>query len=140
MSESGLTLDWLPPSGFSLEIPFLWGTQVAEQEPPHATLRNLLGERKKLHAMRTLPLSEADTAVLGEHVDYIQNVLPHDADDPFWAPLDHRERVADITVPASLIGGWYDFFLPGQLRDFRILQDAGRPARITVGPGEAFHG
>ncbi|MBK3574955.1 CocE/NonD family hydrolase [Streptomyces sp. MBT65] len=138
VSESGLTLDWLPPSGFSLEIPFLWGTQVAEQERPRAVLRNMLGERKKLRAMRTLPLSEADTAVLGEHVDYVQNVLTHDADDPFWAPLDHRERVADITVPASLIGGWYDFFLPGQLRDFRTLQEAGRPARLTVGPWPHF--
>ncbi|WP_410608358.1 CocE/NonD family hydrolase [Amycolatopsis sp. lyj-109] len=138
VSESGLTLDWLPPSGFSLEIPFLWGTQVAQQERPHATLHNLLGERKKLQAMRTLPLNQADTAVLGTHVDYIQNVLTHDADDPFWAPLDHRERVADITVPASLIGGWYDFFLPGQLRDFRTMQDAGRPARLTIGPWPHF--
>ncbi|MEO6086240.1 MAG: CocE/NonD family hydrolase [Umezawaea sp.] len=138
VAESGLTLDWLPPSGFNLEIPFLWSAQVADQEHPHAALRNLLGERKKLQAMRTLPLSEADTAVRGEHVDYFQNVLTHDAGDPFWAPLDHRERVTDITVPTSLIGGWYDFFLPSQLRDFQVLQAAGRPARLTIGPWPHF--
>jgi putative CocE/NonD family hydrolase len=138
VAESGLTLDWLPPAGFTLEIPFLWGTQVARQERPYSALRTLLGERKKLRAMRTLPLNQADTATLGEHVGYVQNVLTHDADDPFWAPLDHRERVADITVPASLIGGWYDFFLPGLLRDFRVLQDAARPARLTIGPWPHF--
>jgi putative CocE/NonD family hydrolase len=42
--------------------------------------------------------------------------------------------VAEVSVPVSSIGGWYDIFLPGQLRDFQILQQAGRPARLTVGP------
>jgi hypothetical protein len=42
--------------------------------------------------------------------------------------------VAKVTVPVSSIGGWYDIFLPGQLRDFTVLQEAGRPARLTVGP------
>ncbi len=37
-------------------------------------------------------------------------------------------------MPVSSIGGWYDIFLPGQIRDFEILQEAGRPARLTVGP------
>ena len=39
-----------------------------------------------------------------------------------------------MTVPVSSIGGWYDIFLPGQLRDFMTLQEAGRTARLTVGP------
>jgi putative CocE/NonD family hydrolase len=37
-------------------------------------------------------------------------------------------------VPVFSIGGWYDIFLPGQLRDFNILQDAGRAPRLMVGP------
>ena len=37
-------------------------------------------------------------------------------------------------MPVSSVGGWYDIFLPGQLRDFQALQQAGRPARLTVGP------
>lgn len=39
-----------------------------------------------------------------------------------------------MTVPVSSIGGWYDIFLPGQIRDFTTLQAAGRPARLTIGP------
>jgi uncharacterized protein len=42
--------------------------------------------------------------------------------------------VAQVSVPVSSIGGWYDIFLPGQLRDFRVLQEAGRRPRLTVGP------
>ena len=37
-------------------------------------------------------------------------------------------------MPVSSIGGWYDIFLPGQIRDFQILQEASRPARLTIGP------
>lgn len=40
----------------------------------------------------------------------------------------------DVRVPASLVGGWYDASLPGQIRDFEALQEAGRHPRLTVGP------
>jgi predicted acyl esterase len=33
--------------------------------------------------------------------------------------------VASVSVPVCSIAGWYDIFLPGQLRDFRILQEPG---------------
>ena len=42
--------------------------------------------------------------------------------------------MAETTAPVSSVGGWYDIFLPGQLRDFTVLQAAGRTARLTVGP------
>jgi hypothetical protein len=81
-----------------------------------------------------LPLADADLAALRHRSAYLQNVLAHEADDPFWAPLDHRHRVAEVAVPASLVGGWFDVFLPGQVRDFTALRTAGRVARLTVGP------
>ncbi len=37
-------------------------------------------------------------------------------------------------MPVCSIGGWYDIFLPGQLRDFTILQQAGRRPHLVVGP------
>ncbi|WP_235215306.1 CocE/NonD family hydrolase [Phaeacidiphilus oryzae] len=134
VTESAITLEFLRRDGFSLEVPFLWGVQIAGQERRAAMLRQFLGERKAQRALRTLPLSDADTAATGRRSAYIQSVLEHDRDDPYWAPADHRAKVADVTVPASLVAGWYDIFLPGQLRDFRVLQDAGRRPRLTVGP------
>jgi hypothetical protein len=134
VSESALTLEFLRGDGFSLEVLFNWGVQVAGQERRFAVLRQLLEAKKVQRALRTLPLNQADTAAMGHRSDYFQNVLAHDADDPFWADADHRGRVAGILVPASLVGGWYDVFLPGQLRDYRVLQDTGRTARLTVGP------
>jgi len=33
-----------------------------------------------------------------------------------------------------MVTGWYDIFLPSQLRNYRQLVDAGNPPRLTVGP------
>lgn len=134
VSESALTLDFLRRDGFALESPFEWGVTVATMERRGAMLHRPFQARKIRRALDTLPLGEADATALGRRSDYIQDILAHDADDPYWAPVNHCHRVADISVPVSSIGGWYDYFLPGQLRDFEILQDADRPARLTIGP------
>jgi putative CocE/NonD family hydrolase len=134
VTDSALTLEFLRPDGLSLETPFAWGVMVAGQERRGALLRMLAQERRNRQALGTLPLGRADAAAAGHRVGYIQDILACDADDPRWAGIDHTDRVADVTVPVSSIGGWYDIFLPGQLRDFRILQEAGRPAWLTVGP------
>ncbi|MEV8547355.1 CocE/NonD family hydrolase [Streptomyces sp. NPDC051572] len=67
---------------------------------------------------------------------YFQDVLDHDGDGPFWQAADHVDKVSDITVPASLVGGWYDLFLPNQLRDFQTLRRTSpdTPHRVTIGP------
>ncbi|NBH05162.1 CocE/NonD family hydrolase [Amycolatopsis sp. SID8362] len=134
VTESGLTLEFLRDDGFSLETPFGWGVQVAVQERRFALLRQR-GQAKKLaRALTTLPLAQADVVAIGHRSDYLQDILTRPEHDPHWAAADHRTRVAGVTVPVSSIGGWYDIFLPGQLRDFRALQDAGRRPRLTVGP------
>ena len=134
VSESALTLEFLRQDGFSLETPFGWGVMVAGQERRWAIPRQLLEAKRVRRAMYTLPLSQADVAAMGRRSDYIQDILAHDAGTPSWAEVDHGHRVADIAVPVTSVGGWYDIFLPGQLRDHQALQAAGRQVRLTVGP------
>jgi hypothetical protein len=134
VSESALTLEFLRKDGLSLETPFGWGVQVDGQERRFPLLRQLATGRRRRSALRTLPLREYDIAATGHRTEYLQDILTNDADSPRWTGIDHRQRVAQVSVPVSSVGGWYDIFLPGQLRDFRILQEAGHPARLTVGP------
>jgi putative CocE/NonD family hydrolase len=134
VSESAHTLEFLRPDGFSLEVPFEWGVLVATMEQRWAMPRQALRARRQRRALFTLPLKQADLAAMGHRSGYIQDILAYDADAPRWAGIDHSGRVAGITVPVSSIGGWFDIFLPGQLRDHRALQAAGRDARLTIGP------
>jgi putative CocE/NonD family hydrolase len=134
VTESALTLEFLRGDGLSLEVLFNWAvlTSVQERLIPIAAIGALLGSTTR--AIKTLPLREADVAAIGRPIAYVQDALVHDASSPRWAGVDHRERVAQTKAPVSSIAGWYDIFLPGQLRDFEALQKAGRPARLTVGP------
>ncbi|HZQ56654.1 MAG TPA: CocE/NonD family hydrolase [Acidimicrobiales bacterium] len=134
VTESAITLELLRPDGFSLEVPFEWGVLVATQERRAAMSRQALSARRLARSMWTLPLNAADVAAIGRRSDYIQDILVHDAHSDRWAGIDHSGRVAATMVPVSSVAGWYDIFLPGQLRDFMALQAAGRPARLTVGP------
>ena len=134
VAESASTLEFLRSDGFSLEAVFSWGLMMDGVERRWANLREQFAAKRNRRAMTTLPLSQGDIAALGHRSDYMQAVLAHDADDPYWSAGDHRHRVAEVTVPVSSIAGWYDIFLPGQLRDFKVLQQAGRVARLTVGP------
>lgn len=134
VTQSAFTLELLRKDGFSLEAPFFWGVMVAGQERRWAVPRLLAGTKRVKRALRTLPLRQADEAAIGHRSDYVRNVLAHDADSPFWAAIDHTHRVAKAAVPVSSVGGWYDIFLPGQLSDYQVLQAAGKPARLTVGP------
>ncbi|MEV7096729.1 CocE/NonD family hydrolase [Amycolatopsis sp. NPDC051045] len=134
VTESGLTLEFLREDGLSLETPFGWGVQVAVQERRFALFRQRAQAKKLEQALNTRPLAQADVVAIGHRSDYIQDVLTRPEHHPGWAAADHRHRVADVTVPVSSVAGWYDIFLPGQLRDFRTLQEAGRRPRLTVGP------
>lgn len=71
-------------------------------------------------------------ALLDELAPYYRAWLEHPADDAYWRVRAARlERVA---VPALVIGGWFDAFLPATLADFRALQGSAGAARLVVGP------
>ena len=140
VTESACSLEFLRPDGLSLETPFSWGVMTDGQERRGAMLRQLSAGARNRRAMRTMPLGNADVAAAGHSVRYVQDILAHDSGDPYWSAVDHRDRVAAVTVPVSSVGGWYDIFLPGQLRDFRVLQELARPARLTVGPWHHLNG
>ncbi|GGT00227.1 X-Pro dipeptidyl-peptidase [Streptomyces chromofuscus] len=134
MTESALGLAFLRKDAFALESVLGWGLLIEAQRRRWATARFLLGARRRRRAEAVLPLSEADTAALGYQCAVIQNFITHDTHSPFWSGTDASDRVPDVSVPVSLVGGWHDVFLPGQLRDYTRLQAAGRHPRLTIGP------
>jgi len=143
-SDMGLHHYW--GGSFTLEDAFLWTAinfakraRAPENIPPDKALLYL---RKQIeNAYNVLPLSELDKLVLGEEVEFWQNLLRHTSpDDPYWIDADHRERVRRIRAPTLLIGGWYDIFLPGLVRDYISLREAGVPVRLVVGPWTHIEG
>src|SRR6266850_2888230 len=61
-----------------------------------------------------------------------------DADD-YWRRIDGSDRARTLKAPVLLMAGWYDPFLPTQLRDFETVRREAAPdvaagSRLIVGP------
>jgi uncharacterized protein len=131
-----------PDGAFALETRLRWAQGMALLgRLPRGTWRELIRAETRLrHAFDTLPLLEADVAAAEVELPSYRAGLLHDrADDPFWRARDHSDRVGEIVAPAHLIGGWHDYFLRPQLRDYAALVAAGRSPRLTIGPWTHAH-
>jgi putative CocE/NonD family hydrolase len=121
---------------FSLDSTLTWIGVLASQR--HGGLRRVREQfdsaKRLARGSATSPLSEADRAVTGERVPFYQDWLSRKDDDAFWAPVEFERHLDALSVPVTMVTGWYDMFLPAQLADFRALRDAGRDVRITIGP------
>ncbi len=82
-----------------------------------------------------LPLATVDEAVLGKPVPFYRTWVEHfTADDPYWHTSDYRDAVQHIGLPAHFIGGWYDIFISGMLRDYQVMRENGQEPYLTIGP------
>lgn len=70
---------------------------------------------------------------------YYFDWLAHPEDDAYWRQWNIEARHSEIGVPALNVGGWYDIFLGGTLRNYlgmrqRGATEAGRQPRLLIGP------
>ncbi|CAG7612463.1 CocE/NonD family hydrolase [Actinacidiphila bryophytorum] len=86
-------------------------------------------------AFGVLPLGAGDTAAAGRPIGWYQDWLANEQlTAGYWTQQSHTASVPDVTAPVCMSTGWYDIFLPWQLRTYAQLVRAGRPPRLTVGP------
>ena len=132
-----------PDGGFGMETRLRWSQGVfvlnrVHKEPLwRILLSRFSGEQAQAlqAAFLHLPLLEADTVAVGEPIPFYRDLLAHNQDDDaFWVARDHSNAVAQVTAPVHLIGGWYDYYLRGLLRDYTTLKEAGRRPFLTIGP------
>jgi hypothetical protein len=86
-----------------------------------------------------LPLKGLPLLRQAHLADYYFDWLDHPEDDGYWQQWNIEARHHEITVPSLNIGGWYDIFLGGTLRNYLGMRERGptpdaRQARLIVGP------
>jgi len=90
------------------------------------------------HWFRHLPLK--DFPLFGEAAPYFYDWLAHPDDDDYWAQWNIESRHATIPVPACNVGGWYDIFLGGTIRNYRGMRERGATPearhgqKLIIGP------
>jgi putative CocE/NonD family hydrolase len=135
-----------PDGAFGLETRLRWAQGMYLQKRLHGRpLREHLAQRfsgqseEQLRAaFDHVPLGEADTVAAGEPIPYYREVLAHTtADDPFWTARDHSAAPGRVGATIHFVGGWYDYYLRGLLRDYAVVRAAGTADRrpyLTIGP------
>jgi putative CocE/NonD family hydrolase len=91
-------------------------------------------------AFETLPLQ--DLPMLQDHnlAPYYDDWLQHPTDDAYWQQWNIEAHHPQITVPALNVGGWYDIFLGGTIRNYLgMRQRGGSPEarqfqQLLIGP------
>jgi putative CocE/NonD family hydrolase len=86
-----------------------------------------------------LPMNELPDLQYGIAPYYFE-WLEHPEYDDYWRRVSIEETYRSITVPAYNIGGWYDIFLGGTIRNFSGMRDRGNTPnaregqRLILGP------
>jgi uncharacterized protein len=119
---------------FGLDNALSWMHMMAFQDK--RSFFNLMGARRKLQPLFAhLPLRDLDQLAIGQHSSFFQEWLEHpEADSNYWQQRIFEQTVKEISAPINLVGGWYDIFLPWQVRDYRSLREAGKHPFPTIGP------
>jgi putative CocE/NonD family hydrolase len=108
-----------------------WTTQLATN-----TLWRLIAkDTNALIGAPTLPLTHysafnypalpAGAEATAQLAPYYLDWLAHPDYDAYWKQWSIEERFSDIQVPALHIGGWYDIFLGGTLRNYMGIKTHG---------------
>lgn len=119
---------------FGLDNALSWTHLLAVQEQ-RSVLNQWNAKRRLQTLFAHLPLRDLDQLAIGRHSPFFQAWLDHpEADSDYWQRRTFDTTLKDITAPINLVGGWYDIFLPWQIRDYRILRKAGKHPSLTIGP------
>lgn len=121
-----------PNGAFSLESALFWAMRSYGTEDRIPELDAL--ER----GFNGFPLIEADNRAARD-VDFFNDWVLHNTKDVYWLNIDGSQRAQNLQAPVLLMAGWYDPFLPTQLRDFELIQNHADPrvanaSQLIIGP------
>lgn len=124
-----------PGGSFNLHNLLTWSSSIGSPETSQLTrlLRAGTIAKRVRRAMDHLPLGNADNVAIGKPEPFWRTVTDH-TDDGHWDEINHTPGLAALNTPVSMVTGWWDLLLVGQLRDYAELQNNNCPRRITIGP------
>ena len=121
-----------PGGAFSLESALIWAVRSRGPIDEDPVLEHL----EKGYA--GFPLIEADDRAAGD-IPFFNDWATHNTADSYWRAIDGSDRARNLKAPVLLMAGWYDPFLPTQLRDFMTIRASADPhvateTRLVIGP------
>lgn len=85
------------------------------------------------------PMVDSDLRAVGKRVAFFRDWVNHPSRDAFWKEIDGTKRSTTLKAPVLLMAGWFDPFLPTELKDYQEIRSAPSPlvarnSRLVIGP------
>jgi putative CocE/NonD family hydrolase len=128
---------------FELGFMGIWGAGLAAMQflrpdctVPQEARQRLMGAMASPAAMLAhVPIATMPGMSEPEVAPFWADWTAHRADTGYWQQWRIADAHAELAVPAFHIGGWFDIFLAGTLRNFTGLAAAGKaPQKLVIGP------
>ncbi|WP_182887228.1 CocE/NonD family hydrolase [Microbispora sp. H10885] len=125
---------------FALESTLIWTTLTAHLEGRLGGAAALIAPRRTRRAVLSglagHSLPELDLLSAGRPLPFFRDLLAHHGEAlcAYWEKRDFSASVGQVGAEITMTGGWYDVFLPWQLKDYAALRAAGRRPHLTIGP------
>ena len=102
---------------------------------------SLIEELNRLdESLSFLPLNQFPHLKHPDLAKYYYDWLDHPSDDEYWQQWNLEQRHKDIVVPSYNLGGWYDLFLRGTIRNYLGMKENGateearQGQKLIIGP------
>lgn len=125
---------------FALGWSFELGRDLARRLRPEFEAQFLAAMADPSAYYRFRPLRDQPLLRSSRVVPFYFDWLEHEFDPAYWRPRQIEDLYGSMDVPALHIGGWYDAFADGTIRNFAGLShrpdaDADGPSqRLIIGP------
>jgi uncharacterized protein len=119
-------------------LPMLAAERAIRPGVPESLRRRLVDLVDQLPVTWQLPPRELP--LVQEFAPYFDDWLDHSTRDDYWRSISIEDRYADVAVPSLNVGGWYDIFKDGTLRNFVGLstsaatESARAGTKLLMGP------
>jgi putative CocE/NonD family hydrolase len=118
----GFMCNWVLPFFTAADLVRIHArTPYPDFDERRAALANAIDDMST--TIKTLPLK--DFPIDSEISPYFAEWLSHPSRGPFWKSCSIQERHDNVAVPAFNVGGWYDIFLDGTIRNFNGVRSNG---------------
>ncbi|MGZ3239053.1 MAG: CocE/NonD family hydrolase [Burkholderiaceae bacterium] len=122
-----------PGGAFSLESALFWAVRSHGTEDKDPSMDALV------RGFDGLPMIDADRRAIGHDIAFFRDWLKQPTSNSYWNMVDGTDRARTIKAPVLLMAGWYDPFLPTQLRDYETIKryadsHIATQSRLIVGP------
>ena len=121
-----------PGGAFQLNVMMTWGMRTSAHTAQDIHYHNWT------EVFETLPLRDAIEKA-GGSMPFWRDWLDHPTYDDYWEQADTETRWGEITVPALIMGGWYDLYSKEAFTNFNGMRqhsgsDAAKRSRLIMGP------